>query len=105
MNRFYDDDTITFSAPTTVNSFKMNGQPFAGDYYVSAGVNNFLPDTPQPIRLPLTMTVGVASGGARPAPALKRAPAGSGTSWGVLAALCAAGILIGGAAGLAYRRR
>ena len=77
----------------------------AGDYYVSAGVNDFLPDTPQPIRLPLTMTVGVASGGTKPAPVVRRASAGSGTSWGVLAALCAAGILIGGAAGLAYRRR
>jgi len=36
---------------------------------------------------------------------VNQASTGSGTSWGVLAALCAAGILIGGAAGLAYRRR
>jgi len=78
----------------------------SGDYYVSAGVNDFLADAKQPVQLPLSLTVGVASGGGKPQThATQAASAKAGTSWVLLLAICLGAVLVGGAAGLAYRRR
>jgi hypothetical protein len=77
----------------------------AGDYFVSAGVNDFLPQNGASAQLPLSLTLGTTSGTARPAPAARHSSGGSGTSWAVLVALCAGGVLLGTAGGLAVRRR
>jgi hypothetical protein len=78
----------------------------AGDYFVSAGVNDFLPDAKQPVQLPLSLTVGVANGGGKAqAPIAKASTVKAGTSWAVLLVICLGAVLVGGAAGLAYRRR
>ena len=77
----------------------------AGDYYISAGVNDFLPQGSAPAQLPLALTIGTGlkkSASARHAQAVS---GGAGTSWAVLAALCVAGVLVGGAGGLLFRRR
>ena len=57
-----------------------------GDWYVSAKVNDFLPDGTPPVQLPL----GVS---------------GSGASWPLFAALCVAGAAVGVLGGAALRRR
>ncbi|HEY7632988.1 MAG TPA: hypothetical protein VH817_19945 [Thermoleophilaceae bacterium] len=74
-----------------------------GDYYVSAGVNDFLPDSPKPVQLPLSLTVSTASSAPKPPPA-EPSP-GGGTSWVVFAAIGAAVLLAIGAGGLVLRRR
>jgi hypothetical protein len=76
-----------------------------GDYYVSAGVNDFLPDGSRPVQLPLGMTLNVTNAGAKPAPRARLSSGGSGTGWAVLAALCAGGLLVGAAGGAAFRCR
>jgi hypothetical protein len=78
----------------------------SGDYYVSAGVNDFLPDGSQPVQLPLDMSLSVANASAKPPPsAVQQSSGGSGTSWAVLAAMCAGALLLGAAGGAAFRRR
>jgi hypothetical protein len=77
----------------------------AGDYFVSAGVNDFLPQAGESVQLPLSLTLGVSSGSARPAPPARHGSGGSGTTWAVLVAVCAGGVLLGTAGGLALRRR
>jgi Ca-activated chloride channel homolog len=77
----------------------------AGDYYVSAGVNDFLPEGSEPVQLPLSLTLGVGtSSGGLAAPA-RSGSAGGGTSWAVFAALGAAALALAIGGGLAYRRR
>ncbi len=76
-----------------------------GDYYVSAGVNDFLPEGSQPVQLPLGVTLAVTNSAARPAPRAGKSSGGSGTSWVVLAALCVAGVGLGALGGLVLRRR
>lgn len=77
-----------------------------GIYYLSAAVNDFLPQGSVRAELPLQVALGVATNAAAPArgarASSKRA---SGTSWGVFAALCAAGALLGVGGGIAVRRR
>jgi hypothetical protein len=77
----------------------------AGDYYVSAGVNDFLPQGSAPAQLPLTLTIGLGLEKSAPARHAQAASGGAGTSWAVLVALCVAGVLLGGAGGLIFRRR
>ena|SRR5436190_22340872 len=76
-----------------------------GEYYVSAGLNDFLPQGSARAQLPLAVTIGINAS----APAAKRveraSSGGAGTSWAVLAAFCVAGVLLGGAGGLVLRRR
>jgi hypothetical protein len=76
-----------------------------GTYYISAGVNDFLPQGSAPAQLPLTLSVGVASGKIAPARVASTGSGGSGTTWAVLAALAAAGALAGAGAGHLFRRR
>lgn len=76
----------------------------AGDYYVSAGVNDFLPDSAKPVQLPLSLTVATASSAAKPPPPAQR-NSGGGTNWALIAAICAAVLVLGAAGGLALRRR
>jgi len=76
-----------------------------GDYYVSARMNDFLPTGSAPAELPLGVDLTL---GKRPRAAQQRAAttAGvSGTSWAVFAALCAAGLVLGGLGGVLLRRR
>jgi Ca-activated chloride channel family protein len=75
----------------------------AGDYYVSAGMNDFLPDSPKPVQLPLSLTVSTASSAPKPPPA--RQTSDGGTSWVVFAAIAAAVLVAIGAGGLVLRRR
>jgi hypothetical protein len=77
----------------------------SGDYYVSAGVNDFLPEGSQPVQLPLDMSLSVANASAKPPPAVQQSSGGSGASWAVLAAMCAGALLLGAAGGAAFRRR
>jgi Ca-activated chloride channel homolog len=77
----------------------------AGDYYVSAGVNDFLPQGNTSVQLPLALTIGIADKAAAAAPRARVSSGGSGASWAVLAALCLGGALLGGAGGLIFRRR
>lgn len=77
----------------------------AGDYYVSAGVNDFLPQGNAPVQLPLALTIGIADKGV-PATHQARASSGrAGTSWAVLLALCLGGAALGGAGGFFFTRR
>ena len=76
-----------------------------GTYYVSAGVNDFLPQGSAAAQLPLTLSIGVGASKAAPKHPVRIASAGAGTSWAVLVALCAAGAVLGAAGGLLFRRR
>ncbi len=76
-----------------------------GTYYVSAGVNDFLPQGSAKAQLPLALSIGVGTGKAAPKPSVRLASAGAGTSWAVLVGLCAAGVVLGAAGGLLFRRR
>jgi hypothetical protein len=77
----------------------------AGEYYVSAGLNDFLPQGSAPAQLPLALNVGVGTAGPPVRPSARTPSQGGGTSWPVFAALCAAGALLGAGGGLAFRRR
>jgi len=76
-----------------------------GTYYVSAGLNDFLPQGSAPAQLPLSLNVAVAAAGNAPKPATRTRAARAGTSWAALAALCLAGVALGIAGGFVYRRR
>jgi hypothetical protein len=76
-----------------------------GTYYVSAGLNDFLPQGSTPAQLPLSLNVGVGAAAHAPKAAARTVATRSGTSWAVLVALCIAGVAVGTAAGLVYRRR
>ena len=77
----------------------------AGTYYVSAGVNDFLPQGSAAAQLPLTLSIGVGTSKVAPKHPARVASAGAGTSWAVLVALCVAGAVLGAGAGLLFRRR
>jgi Ca-activated chloride channel homolog len=77
----------------------------AGDYYVSAGVSDFLPEGSEPVQLPLSLTLGVGTSRGSPAAPARTGRSGGGASWVLVAALCAAGLLLAVGGGLAYRRR
>jgi hypothetical protein len=68
-------------------------------------VNDFLPQNGASVQLPLSLTLGTTSGTARPAPVARHSSGGGGTSWALLVALCAGGVLLGTAGGVAVRRR
>jgi hypothetical protein len=76
-----------------------------GTYYVSAGLNDFLPQGSTPAQLPLSLNVGVGAATHAPRAAAPTVTTRSGTSWAVLVALCIAGVALGIAGGLVYRRR
>jgi hypothetical protein len=80
-----------------------------GDWYVSAKVNDFLPDGTPPVQLPLGVSVALASkdAGAAPRPqaAKARSRGGGGASWALFATLCVAGAAVGVLGGAALRRR
>jgi hypothetical protein len=77
-----------------------------GDWYVSAKVNDFLPDGAPPVQLPLGVNVALASRDTTaPRPPAAKASSGSGTSWALFAALCVAGAAVGVLGGAALRRR
>jgi hypothetical protein len=77
-----------------------------GDWYVSAKVNDFLPDGTPPVQLPLGVSVALASkDAAAPRPRAAKAGSGSGASWPLFAALCVAGAAVGVLGGAALRRR
>jgi hypothetical protein len=76
-----------------------------GTYYVSAGLNDFLPQGSAPAQLPLSMNVGVSTAAHAPKPVARTRRARTGTTWAVLAALCVAGVALGLASGVVYRRR
>ena len=74
-----------------------------GTYYVSAGLNDFLPHGGA--QLPLSLNVATSTSEHVPQHAFRAAKSTTGTSWAVLAALCVAGLALGVAGGLVYRRR
>ena len=76
-----------------------------GTYYVSAGLNDFLPQGSAPAQLPLSLNVGVSTAGNAPKPVTRTRAARNGTTWAVLAALCVAGVALGIAGGFVYGRR
>lgn len=77
----------------------------AGQYYVSAGLNDFLPTAAAAVPLPLVLHVGVDAKASPPRAAVRARASTAGASWAVFAALCAAGVLLGTASGLLFRRR
>jgi hypothetical protein len=76
-----------------------------GEYYVSAGLNDFLPQGSAPAQLPLAVTIGINASAPAAKHVARASSGGTGTSWAVLAAFCMAGVLVGGAGGLVLRRR
>jgi hypothetical protein len=77
-----------------------------GDWYVSAQLNDFLPEGAPRSELPLGVTVSLASKPAAvPRPTAGKASTGSGTTWALFAALCVAGAAVGVLGGAALRRR
>ena len=77
----------------------------SGTYYVSAALNDFLPQGSAAAQLPLSLHVAVGTAAQTPKPAVRTAVARAGTSWAMLVALCVARIALGTAGGLLYRRR
>jgi hypothetical protein len=76
-----------------------------GTYYVSAGLNDFLPHGSAPAQLPLSLNVAVGAATHAPKATTRTVTTRSGTSWAVLVAFCIVGVALGVAAGLLYRRR
>ncbi|HEX6458526.1 MAG TPA: hypothetical protein VF032_06385 [Thermoleophilaceae bacterium] len=77
----------------------------AGQYYVSAGLNDFLPGATASVPLPLVLQMRMDAKASRPRAAARTRASSAGTSWAVFAALCAGGVLLGTASGLLFRRR
>jgi hypothetical protein len=74
-----------------------------GTYYLSAGLNDFLPQAKAQLPLSLNVTTSTAEPVRQQAARVTKSTAG--TSWAVLAALCIGGAALGVAGGLVYRRR
>ncbi|HEY2600156.1 MAG TPA: hypothetical protein VGI67_01275 [Thermoleophilaceae bacterium] len=76
-----------------------------GLYYVSAGVNVFLPQGSETVQLPLNLTIGVSTSAPAHAQPVKPKAKGDETTWTLAVALGAIGLLAGIAGGLTFRRR